>query len=161
MADKSIRERIADWILGSQQAASVTVKVDDSDGWTGFTGRPHDYDQGKIQELYSDSLEAWRKNPLAWRIISITTDYIVGDHFKVDSEMLNLHRFLQAFWNHKLNRMDLRLDVMSDELSRSGDLFVALFRNEQDGMSYIRFVTKDRITKIETAPNDWEKEVAC
>jgi len=54
--------------------------------------------------------------------------------------------------------MDLRLEAMSDELSRSGDLFVLLFRNDQDGMSYIRFVTKDRITRIDTAENDWENE---
>ena len=47
---------------------------------------------------------------------------------------------------------------MCDELSRSGDLFVILFRNPADGMSYIRFTTKDRIKKIETAPNDWETE---
>ncbi len=33
------------------------------------------------------------------------------------------------------------------------------FRNNLDGMSYIRFVTKDQIQKIETAPNDWETEL--
>ena len=56
--------------------------------------------------------------------------------------------------------MDLRLEAMSDELARSGDLFVLLFCNPQDGMSYIRFVTKDRILRIETAENDWERELA-
>ena len=48
----------------------------------------------------------------------------------------------------------------SDELARAGDLFVLLFRNSGDGMSYIRFVTKDRICRIETAENDWECELA-
>ena len=55
--------------------------------------------------------------------------------------------------------MDLRLEAMSDELARAGDLFVLLFRNDQDGMSYLRFVTKDRITQIDTAENDWENEL--
>ena len=68
--------------------------------------------------------------------------------------------FIRRFWNHPQNRMDLRLEAMCDELSRAGDLFVVLFRNPQDGMSYIRFVTKDRIASIETAPNDWETELA-
>ncbi len=36
---------------------------------------------------------------------------------------------------------------------------MALFRNPLDGMSYIRFVTKDRIQQIETAPHDWETEL--
>ncbi len=55
---------------------------------------------------------------------------------------------------------DLRLEAMCDELARAGDLFVLLFRNPQDGMCYIRFVTKDRICAIETAPNDWETELS-
>jgi len=55
--------------------------------------------------------------------------------------------------------MDLRLQAMSDDLARAGDIFPVLFRNSQDGMSYIRFITKDRIVKIESAPNDWEKEI--
>jgi hypothetical protein len=56
--------------------------------------------------------------------------------------------------------MDMRLETMYDELSRSGDLFVLLFRNDADGTSYLRFVAKDQIQKIETAPNDWETELA-
>jgi hypothetical protein len=55
--------------------------------------------------------------------------------------------------------MDLRLEPMCDELSRAGDLFVLLFRNRGDGMSYIRFLTKDRIVRIETVKNDWETEL--
>jgi hypothetical protein len=143
-----------------QQQASVTSQVDDSPGWASLTGRPHDYDQAQIYELYQDALLAWRKNPIAWRIISITTDYVVGDHIELSSPNRNLNKFINTFWNHPKNRISLRLPGMCDELSRSGDLFVLLFRNEQDGMSYLRFVTKDRITKIETAANDWETEIA-
>ncbi len=130
-----------------------------SRGWQSLTGRPQDYDAGTIVELYNDALEAWRKNPIAWRIISITTDYVIGDRIAITSPKRDLARFIQAFWNHSQNRLDLRLEAMSDELARSGDLFVALFRNKIDGMSYIRFVTKDRIQQIETAPHDWETEL--
>jgi hypothetical protein len=124
-----------------------------------LTGRPQDYDAGTIVELYNDALEAWRKNPIAWRIIAITTDYVIGDRIAITSPKRDLARFIAAFWNHPQNRLDLRLEAMSDELSRSGDLFAVLFRNPQDGMSYIRFVTKDRIQQIETAPHDWETEL--
>ena len=140
--------------------AQITAQVDDSPGWTSMTGRPHDYDQSQIMELYTDSLLAWRKNPIAWRIISITTDYVVGDSFQISSQNRVMSRMIAKFWNHPKNRMDLRLPAMCDELARAGDLFILLFRNEQDGISYIRFVTKDRIVKIETAPNDWETEYA-
>ena len=155
-----IRQRLASWLTGDRvEASAVTVKIDDSRGWQSLTGRPQDYDAGTIVELYNDALEAWRKNPIAWRIISITTDYVIGDRVAITSPKRDLARFIQAFWNHPQNRLNLRLEAMSDELARSGDLFVALFRNKIDGMSYIRFVTKDRIQQIETAPHDWETEL--
>lgn len=138
--------------------AAVTTKVDDSAGWGNLSGRPHEYDQARVQENYTDALTAWRKNPFAWRIVAITTDYVVGEQITVSSARRDLQRFIERFWNHPQNRMDMRLESMCDELVRSGDLFVLLFRNPQDGMSYIRFVTKDRISKIETASNDWENE---
>lgn len=168
----TLRQRLANFFLAPSQSpidpstnrpfstAPVSARVDDSPGWSSFTGRPHDYDPSQVFENYQDALEAWRKNPIAWRIISITTDYVVGDTVQISSTHRALNKFIKAFWHHPKNVMELRLESMCDELSRAGDLFVLLFRNPQDGMSYIRFVTKDRIVKIETAPNDWETELA-
>ena len=56
--------------------------------------------------------------------------------------------------------MDLRLESMCEELARAGDLFPVLFRNDKDGMSYLRFITKDDIVKIETLSTDWETEIS-
>ena len=162
MAD-NWRVWIAKRLLGSsvvEQLTAVTAKVDDSPGWGNLSDRPHDRTWSEIQSLYEDALTAWRKNPIAWRIISITTDYIVGNKIRINSPRRDLQRFIERFWNHPKNRLDLRLDMMSDELSRAGDLFPVLFRNEMNGESYIRFVTKDRIIKIDTASNDWETELA-
>ena len=140
-------------------ASAVTAQVDDMPGWSSITGRTQDYDPSQVQEIYADALVAWRKNPIAWRIVAITTDYVVGDNIKVNSTNRTLNKFIYEFWNHTQNRMDLRLPSMSDELARSGDLFILLFTNPQDGMSYIRFITKDKIVKIITAENDWENEL--
>ncbi len=134
--------------------------VNDTAGWSALSARPHDYTQNQVSDLYADALTAWRKNPIAWRIIAITTDFVVGDAIQLASPVRPLHNFISAFWHHPLNRMDLRLEALSDELARAGDLFLLLFRNPQDGMSYLRLVTKDRITRIETAENDWERELA-
>lgn len=155
----SMRMRIARWILGKVLLAKVTARVDDSPGWSGTDTR-HDYDQPTIEKHYADALTAWRKNPIAKRIIAITTDFTVGETIKISSANDRLNQFIKRFWNHRKNRMALRLEAMSDELSRSGDLFVALFRNDLDGMSYIRFVTKDQIKKINSAENDWETELS-
>jgi len=138
---------------------SVTPNLATDDHWQTISGRKHDRSWSEIQELYTDALTAWRKNPMAWRVINTTVNYVVGTGISFTSVDAPLDSFIQAFWNHRKNHMDLRLVPMVEELSRSGDLFVLLFRNQVDGMSYIRFVTKDQILKIETADNDWETEL--
>ncbi len=157
----TLRQRINAFINPyptSTDLSAVTSRVDDSPGWTSNTGRPHDRDFSEIQALYEDGLTAFRKNPIAWRIIQTTTNYILGDKLVVSGKRRDLNRFIEAFWNHPKNQMDLRLAGMSDELARAGDIFPVLFRNPQNGMSYIRFITKDRIVKIQSAENDWETE---
>lgn len=151
---------LARLILG--QSGKVTARVDDSRGWSRYSsnGRhDNDLDAWELQEQYGDALTAWRKNPLARRIVSITSDYVLGDGIKFTSSNADVEAYIQAFWNHPQNHMDSRLEAMSDELARAGDLFPVLFRNDQDGMSYIRFVIKSRIQDIVTASNDWEREL--
>jgi hypothetical protein len=138
---------------------TVTPNLATDDHWQTISGRKHDRSWSEIQELYMDALTAWRKNPMAWRVINTTVNYVVGTGISFTSIDAALDSFIKAFWTHRKNQMDLRLVPMVEELSRSGDLFVLLFRNQLDGLSYIRFVTKDQIQKIETAENDWETEL--
>ncbi|MFN2233876.1 MAG: hypothetical protein ACK2U1_06570 [Anaerolineales bacterium] len=159
---ESLRKRIGKWLLGeksSSELAAVSVKVDDSPGWGSISSLGHDRSASDIQELYDDSLNAWRKNPMAFRIVQTITDYVVGDQLVISSENPDLQKFLESFWHHRENYMENRLESMCEELSRAGDLFVLLFRNDADGMSYIRFITKDQVAQIKTASNDWEKEL--
>jgi hypothetical protein len=139
---------------------NLTPNLASEDHWQTISGRKHDRTWSEIQELYTDALTAWRKNPMAWRIINTSVNYVVGQGIRFTSPNAALNDFIQRFWLHRKNQMHLRLMPMCEELARSGDLFVLLFRNPADGMSYIRFVTKDQILKIETAPNDWETEIA-
>lgn len=154
-----ILSRFYNWI-GIQ--LGITVRIDDSPGWKPYgAGRfPHDRAPGDMQEQYTDALTAWRKNPMAWRTLALTTDYIIGEGVSISSPFPHLNDFITEFWDHPKNRIDNRLESMSDELSRAGDLFPLLFRNSQTGMSYLRFLTKDQIDDIETAKNDWETETS-
>ena len=157
-----LRAWLARLLLGrdfARQLAAVSVRVDDSPGWQSESAGRHDRDWAEIQQLYNDALTAWRKNPLAKRIIDITTDYVLGDGVELDAPG-DIGRFIRLWWDHPQNRMELRLPDLVDELSRAGDVFITLHRNANDGMSYVRPIPKDVIEKIETAPNDWETELA-
>lgn len=141
----------------------LSVSADLGDGassWidAGASGRA-ERPSGERLAQYRDALEAWRANPYAKRVIDIITDYTVGDGITPFAPG-EIGRFVDGFWNHPQNRLDLRLPDLMDELSRSGDLFLALFRNPADGMSYVRAVPKSEVVEVVTAGNDWEQEVA-
>lgn len=162
--DNSLRTRIARRLFGDVIASEVhaAVKVVDDRWWQqvgGGRATTVDRDWWELQENLSDALEAWRTNPLARQIVNLTTSYVVGDGITVSSAKPAVDAWLRRFWHHRLNRMDLRLPAMCDELSRAGELFVVLSRNPADGMSYVRFVPASRIDRVETDPDDVEREL--
>ena len=122
-------------------------------------GGANDRPWAEMQDGYGEALDAWRRNPQARRIIDIITDHVLGDEFRPHAPGV-MGRFIDQFWAHRQNKMDMRLPGMVDELSRAGDVFPVLFRNPADGMSYVRLVPKSSILRIETAENDWETEIA-
>jgi hypothetical protein len=124
---------LARWLGGREALAAISARVDDGGtGWGRLTTRPHDRDMGEQQKLYLDGLEAWRKNPIAKRIVDVITDYTVGDGLRPEAPG-DIGRFVKGWWNHPLNNMALRLPVMVDELTRAGDVFVTLHTNSADG----------------------------
>lgn len=148
------------WLDRMRRRFSLTADLrDGAGGWSRVAGsgaaeRPEHERQAQAR----DALAAWRSNPYAKRIIDLITDYTVGDGLTPVGEG-EIGRFVDGFWHHPQNRLDLRLPDLVDELSRSGDLFLALFRNPADGMSYVRAVPKSEIVEIVTAENDWEREL--
>jgi hypothetical protein len=106
---------------------------------------------------FEDAREAWRKNPLARRLVGLITSYTVGNGIALTSDDATLQRFIADFWAH--NQMDLRVDEWSDELSRSGELFPVLFTNPASGMSTVRTVPACLIEAIDFEAGDYETEL--
>ena len=115
----------------------------------------HAYDR---DEVLRDALEAWRVNPLARRIVGLTSQYVVGGGLSISSRHPRTHRFLQEWWHHRLNRMPVRCFEWCDELTRSGELFIVV-STDAAGMSYMRAIPAADILEIETAANDVEQEL--
>jgi len=111
------------------------------------------------EEILRDALLAWRTNPLAKRIVSLTTQYVVGDGFTVESKHAATHEFIQSWWKHRLNRMPVRVGEWCDELTRSGNLIV-LISTDAAGMSYVRALPATQVQTIITRPNDVEQPLA-
>ena len=123
-------------------------------------GTPLDKVWGALYEEQLDSMEAWRKNPMARRVVNLISSFVVGAGLSAETEDEQLKKYLTMWWPHPKNRMDNRLPDLCDELSRSGELFIALFPNEMDGMMYVRPKPACQIERIKWQPGDYETELA-
>ena len=113
------------------------------------------YDRSEILE---QCLEAWRDNPIARRIVELTSQYVVGGGLTVNTKDEASGKFMDEFWNHRLNRMETRVFELCDELTRTGNLFI-LLSTDAGGMSYIRALPASNIDEIVSKPNDIEQPV--
>lgn len=159
----SLRERIARRLFGDiidqATAAAVSIRIDDSPGWDSYTPGPVDRPWSDRATDLDDALEAWRKNFLVRRIVTLTRSYVVGNGITVTSEIPEVDEFARSFWTHPENHVASRLGQMCDELTRTGELFPVLFTKRTDGMTYIRFIPASRIREIETDEEDYETEL--
>lgn len=137
-------------------AFAIAPDLREGNHWQRLSGGNHQTTTDPYQD-YEDTLTAWLRNPYAKRIIDLITDFTLGDGL-TPAAPGEVGRFVSRFWNHSENRMPLRLPDLMDELSRAGDLFLVLFRNPADGMSYVRPIPKSDVQDVITAPLDWEKE---
>ncbi len=120
---------------------------------------PADRPWQELSQQFTNALEAWRANPLARRTIGLISSFVVGDGITLRAEYGPLQRYLAEWWTHPQNMLDLRLTPWCEELSRAGELFVALHFNPADGISYCRLVPAASIDAITWAPGDYEQEL--
>jgi hypothetical protein len=141
------------------QLAMVETDATFSIGARSLSDSERDRYTADRKELLAQSLDAWRLNPLARRIVELTSEYVVGGGISLTCRHDQTGHFLGQFWNHRLNRMPIRVFEMCDELTRSGNLFV-LLSTDESGMSYVRCIPAKEIQKIQSRENDIEQPVA-
>ena len=117
-----------------------------------------DRTEAGFRGIIDESLAAWRNDPLARRIVNLTTQFSIGRGFRVEVDRPACDEFLHEFWEHPLNRMDSRISEWSDELCRTGNLFV-MISSDISGMSYVRAIPASQIEEIIPMPNDIEQPV--
>jgi len=149
LVESAVRERLA--VLEDDNSFLVGVRR---------------YDDSLRDRLNSDResvleacLKAWREDPLARRLVGLSSQYVVGGGVVVQCDHAPSQDFLDAFWRHPLNRMAIRIVELCDELTRSGNLFL-LLSTDRAGMSYLRVVPATDIDRIESPENDIEQSLA-
>ena len=149
LVERTVRERLA--VIEDDNSFLVGVRrLDES---------PRDRLDPDRESVLEACLTAWRSDPLARRLVELTSEYVVGGGVDLECDHALSQDFLRAFWGHPLNRMPIRMVELCDELTRSGNLFL-LVSTDRVGMSYLRVVPAADIDRIESAENDIEQELA-
>ena len=149
LVDRTVREKLA--VVENDNSFLVGVRsMDDS---------PRDRLNPDRESVLEACLAAWRTDPIARRLVELTSEYVVGGGVDVACDHQPSQDFLRAFWAHPLNRMAIRMVELCDELTRSGNLFL-LVSTDRVGMSYLRVVPAADIDRIEAAENDIEQSLA-
>jgi hypothetical protein len=152
-------QRVLDRALAPQVERRVALALSELDGFypagTPMERRDRwDYDRLEVQQ---QALALWRSNPLARRLVALTSEYVVGGGIALGSPDPVADAFLKAWWHHPLNQLDQRVMEWCDELTRSGELFF-LLSSDAAGMTYVRAVPAVDISAVETAGNDLHQE---
>lgn len=149
------------WPRKTQRTPLAAPPVHDDRLWTPLNSPPRHLEPtwAELREQMLDALHEWRNNPLAYRIIELYCDYVVGPGFTLHAEPEAVERFLQELWHHPQNRLDQRLRQWCAELARMGELFIVLNRNPADRMTYFREIPALAIDRIEADPDDLEHEL--
>jgi len=134
----------------------AAVKVVDDKYWRNITdaqltARPWREVRDQIEKVIATCLV----NPLADRILTMTTEFVIGSWIKVEGPP-----WVHAFWHDPQNDLAQRAYRWCQELARTGELFIVLSRNPISKMSYLREVPALQIDHIRTDPDDLEKELA-
>lgn len=106
--------------------------------------------------ILTQAITAWRSNPIARRIIELTTEFVIGEGWTFTAAA-RVDKLLKEFWNHPLNNLDEQLPEWADEAWRTGDLFL-LVSVDGGGQVYVRALPSEGIGVIETANNDYRQE---
>lgn len=138
------------------QRRKLTVSVTDTtNDWRPLSPRPDDRPWYDVQSNLRLAKTMFRTNPMAARIVAMKTDFALGSGVELDADP-----WTTSFWNHPKNRLDTRLYRWSDELTRSGELFIVLFPNPVDRMQYLREIPAHTIDRVDTDPDDVESEIS-
>lgn len=156
---KQFRATLAEWLAPGHTHLAVHETDDTittgSTTWAENFRNRFDY---KRAELLEQAINARRGNPIAKRIIEITTEFVIGDGFSLETANDALKTFLDNFWHHPRNDLDTQLAEWADEAWSTGDLFL-LVSLDPGGFPYVRAVPAEVITDIKTAENDYRQEL--
>ena len=149
-------------VTGEARLSSVvretdeTISIGDKSFYGNYRSGVRD---GRSRQSVLEEIDAISNiDPLAKRIIEITTDYVVGTGWLPYNENGRISKLINQFWNNTQNDINTQLPIWADELWRTGDLFLIV--TKVINQDFVRIVPSSFVKEINTAENDVLDEIS-
>lgn len=110
------------------------------------------------KDLLTQCFNTWRSNPIAKRLVDITTEFVIGDGLGFRSANKRADKFIKRMANDPLNDFESQIPEWCNETWRGGDLFL-VGKADAGGMTYWRGFPAEGIQQIITKNNDYRQPV--
>ena len=150
----SLRTRLALAIAPELRREATESDV----GWRGGAGTSRDLPYADVDKQLRDADDAYRHNPLAFRIVELSVDYVLGKGLSLIASTARAQNLIDEWWNHPSNNWPERQFDLARELALAGDVFITLHTNPFDRSTAVRFLPALLVDQIELNPEDLEDE---
>jgi hypothetical protein len=100
-------------------------------------------------------------NPLAFRIIEITKDFVVGDGITFRAKDPRVQKVLREHWDDPDNNWDIKQHTKALELGLFGEQLYPVFVNNVNGHVKLGVIDPKNVDRIETDPENAECAVCA
>lgn len=153
-AEQPLSESPASEAVNNPQAFSQGI-IDEDRGWRSLiSGGMRELTWAQLIENFNDVTDYYRTNPLAFRLVQLQVEHVLGEGMELRSSDPKIQSELDLWWDHPLNQLEVRQFDFMTGLSMDGELFVTRHVNPYDLTSYVRLVPAALIDRIETNPDD-------
>jgi hypothetical protein len=133
--------------------------IDEDRGWRSLiSGGIRELTWAQIIDNLNTVTDFYRTNPIAFRLVQLQVDHVLGDGMQLKCEDPRVQEELDRWWHHPLNNLAVRQFDFLTALAMDGEIFVTEHLNPYDGTMYVRLVPAGLVDRIETNPDDLEDE---
>lgn len=95
-------------------------------------------------------------NPIAYRAMEITRDFVIGDGMTFKAVAPEVQKVLDNFWKDPVNRWDLKQFTRALELGLYGEQFYPVGVSSQNGRVRMAYLDPLDVVEVRTDPNNVE-----
>jgi hypothetical protein len=96
----------------------------------------------------------WESNPLANRLVTLPTAYLVGEGVRLQVTNEDAQKVLRRFWQDPINALDIKLEAMIREDELFGEQCYPVFVNTVDGHVRLGYLDPAAIDRVVMDPEN-------